>query len=145
MLQYSTTVDWDSSLIDVEFSTVAIIQDPEPPIVIGLAVGFGVYGTDYDSIKFLYPESQTIVSEIESMCGVGTPGIFNIEIAYSNIMNTVAEEISIDTTNSSTFWNDIKNWLYLNNFYDITYNSSSDQYISDDIVYPTYIVFNTIS
>lgn len=95
--------------------------------------------TDIDELEANYPGDTQDSSTIETDFGVGAPGIQEVIITYGNTIEFLSESIFIDTTSSTTFWNDIIGWLFLNNFYDITYNAGTDTWLINDPSNSTYV------
>jgi hypothetical protein len=91
------------------------------------------------SLAIEYDEAYTIASDIHTNQGVGTPGILTTVLTYARGGTYLEETVNIDTTDATTFMNDINNWLFLNNFIGIHYDSGDDVYIIDDVLNETYI------
>jgi hypothetical protein len=86
-----------------------------------------------------YDIAYTDVSSIESNQGVGAPGILNTVLTYTRTSIYLSETVHLDLTDSTTFWNDVKNWLYMNNFYGIVYDSGLDKYVINDVTNKSYL------
>ncbi len=89
-----------------------------------------VYTTFEDAIG-LYYNSQKTTSSIETLFNVPTVGSASMDICYTNRTIFLRENININTTNTGSFWADINNWMYLNNYVDII-QSGSNYYINDN-------------
>lgn len=107
-----------------------------------IAVAFGLYSTNFATVAAAYAGLNKDASYIENQCGVNTKVSFPIQIAYVNAGQSFGETIYVDTTNSTTFWADILNWLYSLNVYGITFDVGSNKWGVDQP--STYIVFNTV-
>lgn len=95
--------------------------------------------TNISELETLYPGITQDSSTIESDFGIGTPTIHALSIVYGNAGDFLTETIFVDITSSTTFWNDIIGWLFLNNFYDITYDVGLDMWLINDPANFTYI------
>ena len=104
-----------------------------------LYMGETPIGASTDELETLYPGTTQDSSTIESAFGVGVAGMKGVNIAYGNTVEYLNELIYVDVTSSTTFWNDIIGWLFLNNFYDITYDVGLDKWLINDPSGTTYI------
>ncbi len=86
-----------------------------------------------------YTTGYTDASTIETYFGVGVSGMTAVNIFYTRGSVYLNETIYADITSSASFWADITGWLYLNNFYDISYVSNIDAWKINDIANATYI------
>jgi len=94
----------------------------------------------YDDFITEYDESlYTDVSTIETNQGVGTPGILNTVLSYGRGSICLEETVNLDLTDSSTFLNDINGWLFMNNFFSISYDVGLDKYLVNDPSNKAYI------
>lgn len=80
------------------------------------------------------------IVDIDTNYSVPSVGMTTVDITYANFTTYLRETINVDTTNSLTFWTDIKNWLFLNNFFDISI--SSGKYLINDPDNYSYIILS---
>lgn len=89
-----------------------------------------LYNT-FDDVVGLYNNSQKNKISIETAFNVPIIGSASIDICYTDKTTFLRENINIDTTTTGSFWADINNWMYLNNYVDII-QSGSNYYINDN-------------
>lgn len=83
---------------------------------------------------------DTDIADIDTNYGIPVVGMTTVDITYANFDTYLRETINVDTTNSATFWEDIRNWLLLNNFFDISI--SAGKYLINDPDNYSYIILS---
>ena len=87
--------------------------------------------TSFEQVLNLYSEASKSTTNIYNIFNVPNIGSASVDISYTSKTVSSRDNILVDTTNTSSFWNDIRNWMYLNNFVDIV-ESGSNYYIDDN-------------
>lgn len=87
--------------------------------------------TNSSEIINRYHDSVVTDVDIETLFGVGTPASIGVTCSYTKDSFFISESIFVDKTNSTTFWNDIKGWLYLNNLDDIEHINNMYKIVDD--------------
>lgn len=87
--------------------------------------------TTFDEVLNLYSNASKTTSSIQTIFNVPTTGSASVDICYTSRTSFLRENILVDTTNTSSFWGDINNWMYLNNYVNIV-GSGSNYYVDDN-------------
>lgn len=87
--------------------------------------------SSFRNVVNLYSSATKSIVDIQNVFNVPIIGSASINISYTTNITSSIENIFIDTTSTSSFWNDIENWMFLNNFVGIV-QSGSNYYIDDD-------------
>lgn len=93
-----------------------------------------------DAIVIYNVPAEVNYSHIEGFYGVPVVGMASVIITLSKQALFVQETISVDTTDSATFWADIQNWLFAENSFDIVINGIS--YEIEDPSNKTYVILS---
>lgn len=83
---------------------------------------------------------KTDSTDIQTAFSVPTVGMAIVNITCARYDFYARETINVDTTNATTFWNDIRNWLFANNFFDIVFDV--DKYKVNDPDNLSYVMIS---
>lgn len=113
----------------------------DPLIPVGNPVYFSddttLLGYTYTQLGLSIPNGSTTnqKDQIEFLFGVGTVGVALVRLFYITPTDQLIETIPVNKTDSDSFWSDIRGWLFVNNFSDITNNSGGETGIGDLMAY----------
>ena len=90
----------------------------------------------YSNAEAVYSTLSSTNSNIITKYSIGTPAIATVKITLSTAEETIIETIYVDTTDSETFFNDIKNWVYSKNGPDLILEGNKYKIIQNN----TYLI-----